>query len=227
MTVTASIGIEADRFDLGRALAADDGDVRVELAQFVPIDGGLVPYCWVDAGTVDEREAFERAVRSDDRIAAFARLGTAPERFLYRIEWSTAVSNGDGGFLAALRNHDVLVERAVSTAGSAAWTFRLRTLDREALGRFQRTCEDHGVAFTVRRITHGPAETTDRYGLTDKQREALVLAFDEGYFEVPREVSLTDLADHVGISRQAYTRRLQRALRSYLTETGIFELRGS
>ena len=126
-----------------------------------------------------------------------------------------------------LRDHDVLVERAVSTVGSAAWTFRLRALDREALRRFRRTCEDHGVAFTVRRVTHGPAETTDRYGLTDKQREALVLAFDEGYFEGPREVSLTELADHVGISRQAYTRRLQRALRSYLTETGIFELRGS
>ena len=219
----AVVTIASDGFALGRALS--DARHRIELARSVPLGDEFAPHFWIDA--LGASEAFEQRIEADPRVERLVRFGGTVDRFLYRIEWSAAMSNGDREFLAALRDHDVLVERAVSTAGSAAWTFRLRTLDREALGRFQRTCEDHGVAFTVRRVTHGPAETTDRYGLTDKQREALVLAFDEGYFEVPREVSLTDLADHVGISRQAYTRRLQRALRNYLTETGIFELRGS
>jgi predicted DNA binding protein len=54
-------------------------------------------------------------------------------------------------------------------------------------------------------------------GLTEKQREALELALDEGYFAVPRENSATELADEVGITRPAFSRRLQRAQKQVFT----------
>ena len=53
-------------------------------------------------------------------------------------------------------------------------------------------------------------------GVTGKQREALDLALEHGYFEVPRENNATELAEMLGISRSAFARRLHR------TEQSVF-----
>jgi len=62
------------------------------------------------------------------------------------------------------------------------------------------------------------AATADdlRSGRTDPveyaaQQEALSLAFDRGYFEIPRRVTLVELGDEVGVSDQALSERLRRA----------------
>ncbi|MFQ3293780.1 MAG: hypothetical protein ACI9PP_000658 [Halobacteriales archaeon] len=50
----------------------------------------------------------------------------------------------------------------------------------------------------------------DLDALTEKQHEALELAYDEGYFERPRRTNQAQLADELGISKQAFSRRLAR-----------------
>jgi hypothetical protein len=50
----------------------------------------------------------------------------------------------------------------------------------------------------------------DLDALTEKQREALELAYDEGYFERPRRANQAQLAEGLGISKQAFSRRLAR-----------------
>lgn len=47
--------------------------------------------------------------------------------------------------------------------------------------------------------------------LTAKQREALVLALDEGYYERPRDADLATLADRLGITKSAVSQRLRTA----------------
>jgi predicted DNA binding protein len=215
----AVVTIASDGFALGRALS--DARHRIELARSVPLGDEFAPHFWIDA--LGASEAFEQRIEADPRVERLVRFGGTVDRFLYRIEWSAAMSNGDREFLAALRDHDVLVERAITTT-TDEWLFRFRTADRETLSAFHDACSDAGVPIEVRRIAGSPT-VDESFGLTDKQREALVLAFDEGYFEVPRGSSLTELADHVGISRQAYTRRLQRALQSSLISMGIRELK--
>ena len=215
----AVVTIASDGFALGRALS--DARHRIELARSVPLGDEFAPHFWIDA--LGDSEAFEQRIEADPRVERLVRFGGTVDRFLYRIEWSAAMSNGDREFLAALRDHDVLVERAITTT-TDEWLFRFRTADRETLSAFHDACSDAGVPIEVRRIAGSPT-VDESFGLTDKQREALVLAFDEGYFEVPRGSSLTELADHVGISRQAYTRRLQRALQNSLISMGIRELK--
>ena len=215
----AVVTIASDGFALGRALS--DARHRIELARSVPLGDEFAPHFWIDA--LGASEAFEQRIEADPRVERLVRFGGTVDRFLYRIEWSAAMSNGDREFLAALRDHDVLVERAITTT-TDEWLFRFRTADRETLSAFHDACSDAGVPIEVRRIAGNPT-VDESFGLTDKQREALVLAFDEGYFEVPRGSSLTELADHVGISRQAYTRRLQRALQNSLISMGIRELK--
>lgn len=47
--------------------------------------------------------------------------------------------------------------------------------------------------------------------LTPKQLEAMKLAYQSGYYEVPRKVIITELAPKLGIKRVAFQERLRRA----------------
>jgi hypothetical protein len=55
------------------------------------------------------------------------------------------------------------------------------------------------------------AERHGRFELTAEQSEALVVAVDHGYFDVPRGATMDDLATEPGVSRQAIPERLRRA----------------
>lgn len=48
----------------------------------------------------------------------------------------------------------------------------------------------------------------DRVRLTDKQREAVTVAVEMGYYETPRTTTLGDMADRIGVSRSALSQRL-------------------
>jgi predicted DNA binding protein len=67
---------------------------------------------------------------------------------------------------------------------------------------------DVGIELTRLAPESGPNEHD---GLTDAQRDILLLALEAGYFEEPREASLEDLAAELDISRQAVGTRLRRA----------------
>ena len=48
--------------------------------------------------------------------------------------------------------------------------------------------------------------------LPRKQAETLRLALETGYFDVPRDVTLQDLADELGVSDQTVSERLRRGI---------------
>jgi predicted DNA binding protein len=54
--------------------------------------------------------------------------------------------------------------------------------------------------------------------LTDKQREALILAFTLGYFDTPRKISSEELAKKMGIVHSTLAVHLRRAERRLLSE---------
>lgn len=58
-----------------------------------------------------------------------------------------------------------------------------------------------------------PASPEGSDPVTRAEREALVDAFREGYFEVPREINLADLADRMDKSDGALSQLLRRGLR--------------
>ena len=53
------------------------------------------------------------------------------------------------------------------------------------------------------------------YGLSEPQREALMLAVRMGYYDIPRGCTTEDLANELGISDQAVTERLRRAIGTF------------
>ena len=57
--------------------------------------------------------------------------------------------------------------------------------------------------------------------IPDRQRELLTLALEHGYFEIPRQVTLEELADHMDITKTTASNHLRKAeqqLMSFLIE---------
>jgi predicted DNA binding protein len=96
--------------------------------------------------------------------------------------------------------------------GSAdGWHLRVVFPDREALSQAYDAAREAGFEFDVRAI-YGPESTRHiRYGLTEKQRDIMVAAFEAGVFKVPREVTLTEFAEQQNLSHQAVSEQIRRA----------------
>ncbi|MGM0399070.1 MAG: helix-turn-helix domain-containing protein [Halobacteriota archaeon] len=90
--------------------------------------------------------------------------------------------------------------------------------DREGLGEAISELEGKADRWRLRRLAtasgerhqsrHGSAGQPEELNLTEKQREAVQLAVDEGYYDRPRDVSLGDLAERLDITRSALSQRL-------------------
>lgn len=78
--------------------------------------------------------------------------------------------------------------------------------------------QEKEIPFSLNRL-YQPTEPMagGQYGLSPKQRTALITALERGYFEVPREVSMDELADELDITQQSLSKRLRRAHRNMIT----------
>ncbi|WP_231188337.1 helix-turn-helix domain-containing protein [Haladaptatus sp. DYF46] len=207
--VTVEFIVPTDRFILGNVLQ-NGGDVSIELTQFVPIEQTLVPYFWAETA---DQDAFEQSVRADERVASLIPLDKGPKKKLYQIEWTRNIDH----MLAAFREHDLIVEGATGT--NETWRFTVRGPDHGNLSAFQQTCADYDIPLEIQRVWKPGKPSAAEYGITDKQREAIEYAFSDGYFNVPRETSLGELGEAVGITGQSFARRLRRGLYSLIKST--------
>lgn len=207
--VNVEVSLSSDSFALGRILR-DHEDIRVDLSQFVPLGDEFVPYVWVET---EDRPAFEAAVEADDRVESLVALDSAGDRTLYRIEWA----DPDDTVMAAIAAHDLMIEDATGTCDR--WRFRLRGPDRENLAAFQQTLLERDVPLYIHRIWQPQADGGDPYGLTEKQRETLELAYREGYFGVPRRTSLQDLSEVLEVSHQSVSRRVRAGTENLIDAT--------
>jgi len=112
--------------------------------------------------------------------------------------------------LAPLDAADAYVHSARGTHDG--WLVRMELPDRDALVRFVRECRASGAELNVQRITDTDGvECHHDYGLSSEQERILRAAFENGYFEVPRKVSQTDLAESFDLSTSAVSQHLRRA----------------
>ncbi|MFB6189904.1 MAG: helix-turn-helix domain-containing protein [Halapricum sp.] len=209
MSVIAEFTLPVESFPLGTALRTSE-ELEIELERIVPVSGHHIPYIWVRNG---DFERFESEVCRDENVADIVRVDQVDDRALYRIEWAET----DSGLVNGIQQADAAIMDA--SAGSA-WHFQLHFLDHDRLGRFYNHCTEHGIPIHLERVyTLAEASGEGRaFDLTPDQREALVLALRRGYFSSPREISLADLAEEVGISKQALSQRIRKANEQVLRE---------
>ncbi|APW98523.1 bacterio-opsin activator [Halobiforma lacisalsi AJ5] len=156
-----------------------------------------------------------RAVLTDDsNVASVSLLDDAGERRLYSVVLTEEAATGLTYPVAA--EHDVVLLEAVVTDSTVV---RARAPNRTALFSYREECANRGIELRLKRIYREEAWTTDRYGITNRQWEALEAALEAGYFEVPRGTTLSELATELGISDQALSARLRRGQANLLEHT--------
>lgn len=100
------------------------------------------------------------------------------------------------------------------------WRFRIQFPDEESLQRYVGYCEDHSITFKPIRLSRTDSSTaTERFGLTPIQTQTLVSASERGFFHIPRDCTLEELADESDITHQALSERLRRGMGSLVEST--------
>ncbi|MFC6964503.1 helix-turn-helix domain-containing protein [Halocatena marina] len=114
-----------------------------------------------------------------------------------------------------LSSQRMVIERLTFTV--QGWRIKIQFPNRDEFNEYREFSRKMGLSFHLERLYESTSTDAGLIGLSDKQREALLTAYEEGYFKVPQQVSLDDVATTLEISRSALAERLRRA-QSHLIE---------
>jgi len=120
----------------------------------------------------------------------------------------------------AALDHDELVGMCDPTVSDRGMLLSL-VGSQEAIRTMLRNFEEAGIVPDLHRLGEyeGGERTLD--ALTDRQLEVLKTAYDLGFYDVPREASIDDVAAEVGLNGGTVSEHLQRAERNILSQQFI------
>lgn len=214
VSIVAQFSIPADAVALDRTLSAVP-EMKLEVERLATHSREWVmPFVWVSG---DDFEAFESALAEDPTVREWSIVENFEETRLYEIRWVETV---DTLVDEIVDRHGTVLE---ASAIAGEWSLKIRFTDQSQVGKFQSYFEAEGVSFTVRRLTHPSAPQQAAFGLTDEQRETLVTAQKEGYYHIPREISVAELAEKFGISSNSISQRLRRGCDTLIRATLIVD----
>ena len=171
----------------------------------------------VGAASNGDYAKMEAAFEDDPSVAAYRLLSAEDEtRRLYRVTLTPAGKRRMIYLFAV--EHDIIFQRMYSTKENME--VRATFPDREAIRLFQSYCEERGLKFRFGRLfEEEPINRQDNSSvgnLSPAQEEALSLAVEYGYFDIPRQTDFEELGDLIGISNQAVSQRVRRGLKAIL-----------
>ena len=207
MTETMSLLADFDAFSpelpLGPTIESMPA-LEIQVERTVALDPSRpIAFCWFTMDDVPVAD-LEQTLDSDVTISAFENVTVSNGRALYRIR-----QNGNDSIETYRRWVEIGGELLDCRFEDGLWNVRMRFPDRQAFTEYHEYLEGAGVDVTVHRLSASPRSNHEGV-LTQSQHEALVLAHDRGFFEIPRETSLEELAAALGISEQAVSERLRR-----------------
>lgn len=211
MSFCAEITTPAAAFRLGRLLQAPG--IRVEPIRIVPIGDQPLQYLWFENGQPG-MQTLEQQVTAHESVRSFTEIDAVEAGRLYRLDWEIE----PGGLIDLLDRHDVIVHRVHGTPTN--WRFWLFCPEPANLSRFHHACRSADIQMALERTYRpGGLRPIPTLLLTDPQREAILLAYEAGYFESPRQTTLEELGEELGISRQAVSDRLRRGFHELIRAT--------
>jgi predicted DNA binding protein len=186
-------------------------DGAVSIQRLHRVDGGCRVAVWID---VADRDTVDAALAGDDTAGPVSHLGPEAEGHWYVIatvdEPLDAMSRG-------LLTADGMLVRA--DLAEDEWVVQARFPDRSSLLTFREDLVADGFDVEVKRMREDDDEASTQFGVTDPQREVMLLALERGYYTVPRNASLSDLAGDLDISSQAASERLRRGTQTLVANT--------
>lgn len=210
MTTVVELEIPADRFGASRTFD--------RVPSFECEIGGMIgdspPLVWVSG---PDRSTVHEALEADPSVDVIASLTDGErrvqasdtgddkrERWLFRLEFGEGiklferiVAENDGAIVAARGRNDT-------------WSVKLLFHDRESLSECYALFEQYDFQVEVTRLTGMDDVESAKTPLTQTQYETICKAHELGYFDVPRQITLKELAAELDVSHQALSERLRR-----------------
>lgn len=185
-------------------------DVGVELERSIPM-GRSTHYVWL---LDNDHESLLGEIESGpfDSVEVVEAL---QDRALIRIEWG---SQGPPVFGLINETFATLVGLHGTTEG---WVFQLRFPDQASLEEFTEAAPERGISIDLLERFEPEDEIGPFDNITDRQFHAIGVAFEAGYFDVPRKTTLAVLGEQLGITEQAVSERLRRGLARLLETTSL------
>lgn len=183
-------------------------DLRLEVEQVVACSPETLSVTvWAET---DYWTRFESELERSAPVKASQYLRSENDRALYQIwvpvsettywDWTSL-----GGVLLS------------ATATRQGATVRMEFPDHEALSTYREQCLEQSRGFSLNSLTDACSESAFNFQpLTSSQRELIATALKHGYFDIPRGISMVELAAECGVSDQAVSERLRRGLSNLL-----------
>ena len=213
MATIAEVRFLATEFALSHTLATLD-DVNFEIERIVAHDPDqIMPYVWV---TNTQWPELDQALSDDPTIETYDQLASPNDNeALYQMAWIDSIETlvqilveEEGAILAAEGRQD-------------GWNLRVLFPDRAALSRTYEFCNEHDFSFDLKRVYNVEKGKEGRFGLTEEQEELIVAAYEQGLYDVPRKISLMELAEWSETSHQAISERLRRGHKTLVENSVI------
>jgi predicted DNA binding protein len=207
MAIIVAFTLPAKSFPFGRSTSGDT-DVRVQLERVIPLKEGRIPFIWA---TGKNFEQFEHVLKNSDVVNHFETVTKVGDSVLYYTVWNEE----NESFLNGLAELDVTI---LEGHGNGTWSFTVRFKTHADLTRFHQFYQNQNFPVHIERVTSLEEDPGVRYGfdLSPEQRDALMMAVEEGYFSVPRKITLDEIAEELNISSQAASERVRRGAQTVL-----------
>ncbi|NKE37042.1 bacterio-opsin activator [Natronococcus sp. JC468] len=163
---------------------------------------------WLSGASNDEIEA---GLAEASAVEEYALINGSDGEWLYNVEFADETIDV---FELVLEEGGTILD---ASAPDGSWVLNIRVQERNDASSIYEALEDRELSPTIIRLFDTTDESHSQAGLTERQYDTLVAAVDHGYFDIPREVSMQELAEELDISHQALSERLRRAYRSLVT----------
>ncbi|MGB9954296.1 helix-turn-helix domain-containing protein [Haloarcula marismortui] len=153
-------------------------------------------------------QQFEDGLRNDSTVGDFERvIETRDDEAIYSFEYTdeakilSPVISAANGVILDMEND------------GSAWILTIWLPERTALAQLWDYAQENDIDIDLLRVNEYASLGNTDAGLTDSQREALLVALEMGYFEEPRNATLSDVAANLDISQPAAGGRFRRGIR--------------
>ena len=157
---------------------------------------------------------FEDGLRGDHTIGEFERvIETRDEKAIYSFEYTdeakiiSPIISAANGVILDMKND------------GNGWILTVWMPNRKNLAPLWNYAEANDIDIELLRVNEYASLGDTDAGLTDSQREALLVALDTGYFDDPRNATLSDVAAALDISQPAASGLLRRGTKRLIVSS--------
>jgi predicted DNA binding protein len=211
MPAIVEFAIPAEEFALQETLERRP-DLKFEASRVVAYDTARVmPFVWVWG---EELEGLTSILEADPSVETVELLSEGNRGRFYRLEWADEARIL--GYMVI--EHNAAIQRAV--AANDQWTLRVLFPGRSSVSATDDFAREHGFSLALERLsTLDDQYHRVQFDLTECQHKTLVESYEQGYYNIPREMNAPELADKLDISHQALSERLRRGMTRLIKNT--------